>query len=62
MSLNKYKNKEDKILKPSRRKDLSVFSENKYQTIQVGKLTDKEMLRFNLGPYSKKSTPGSVSV
>jgi hypothetical protein len=23
-------------------------------TIQVGKLTDEEMRRFNLGPYSKK--------
>lgn len=53
MSLNEYKKKEDKTLKISKRKGLSTFSENKYQTIQVGKLTDEEMLRFNLGPYSK---------
>lgn len=59
--LNVNKNKQDKILKSIDNKDLSN-SENNYQTIQVGKLTEEEMLRFNLGPYSKKSTPGSVSI
>lgn len=33
-----------------------------YTTIQIGKLTDEEMRRFNLGHYSKKSVPGSVSL
>lgn len=60
--LKRYKNKTDKILQPSSGKGLSVFSESRYQTIEVGKLTDEEMCRFNLGPYSKKSTPGSISV
>jgi hypothetical protein len=30
--------------------------------IQIGELTDEEMKRFNLGSYSKKSTPGSISL
>lgn len=30
--------------------------------IQIGKLTDEQMKRFDLGPYSKKSTPGSISL
>lgn len=38
-------------------------SHNKeYCVLKVGKLTNEELSRFNLGPYSKISTPGSVSV
>jgi len=33
-----------------------------FANIQVGKLTDEEMRKFDLGPYSKKSTPVSVSL
>lgn len=50
---NLIKNKQDKILKSIDNKDLSS-SENNYQTIQVGKLTEEEMLRFNLGKYSRR--------
>lgn len=35
---------------------------NHLDTLKVGQLTDDQMKRFKLGPYSKTSTPGSVSV
>lgn len=37
-------------------------SVNKLDTLEVGQLTDEEMKRFELGPYSKNSTANSVSV
>ncbi len=68
LKLNKFKKKVDRVLEILKIKDLStpsdtkISTEDKYNSIQVGQLTNEEMIRFNLGPYSKKSTPGSVSL
>ncbi|EHK2354957.1 hypothetical protein ABE450_001071 [Clostridium perfringens] len=45
--------KMDRILRLFKNKNLSTNSNDKYQTIKVGQLTKEEMIRFNLGPYSK---------
>jgi hypothetical protein len=38
------------------------FLKDHYHTIRVGKLSDEVMKRFNLGSYSKTSTPDSSSL
>lgn len=45
----------DSSFELKKQKELSDSSVN-YSSIEVGKLTDEEMIRFNLGPYSNKKT------
>lgn len=62
LQLNILEKKVDRILGLLENKELSISSTDKCYSIQIGQLTDEELIRFNLGPYLKERTPDSISV
>lgn len=59
--LDRIEKKVDRILELLENQVLST-DDNQIYTLEVGKLTDEMLKRFELGSYANKRTPGTVSV